>query len=204
MNRFSGRKCPCYNERMELSQLLQRAKQGDQAARGDLVRVAYEDLRRLARGQMSQQRPDHSLTSTALVHEVSARLLEKSQVPPSSRGEFMAYAATAMRRVLIDHARARGSQKRGGRQQKLQLDAALTAAEEQPSDLLELDEALKKLQEVDPRRSQVVEMRYFAGMNIEEVAASLAISPATVKRDWTVAKMWLARELNGDSSMDLS
>lgn len=189
---------------MELSQLLQRAKQGDQAARGDLVRVAYEDLRRLARGQMSQQRPDHSLTATALVHEVSARLLEKSQVPSSSRGEFMAYAATAMRRVLIDHARAKGSQKRGGRQQKLQLDAALTAAEEQPSELLELDEALRQLQEVDPRRSQVVEMRYFAGMSIEEVAESLAISPATVKRDWTVAKMWLARELNGGISTNES
>ena len=137
---------------MELSQLLQQAKQGDRDARADLVRVAYEDLRRLARGQMSQQRPDHTLTSTALVHEVSARLLEKSRVPSESRGEFMAYAATAMRRVLIDHARAKGSQKRGGRQQKLKLDEALTAAEEQPSELLELDEALKKLQDIDPRR----------------------------------------------------
>ena len=190
---------------MELSQLLHRAKQGDQAARGDLVRVAYEDLRRLARGQMSKQRPDHSLTSTALVHEVSARLLEKSNVPSDKRGEFMAYAAMAMRRVLIDHARAKGSQKRGGRQQRLQLDEAIIAAEEQPTELLELDDALKKLQEVDPRRSQVIEMRYFAGMSIEEVAETLDVSPATVKRDWTVAKLWLARELNGDiSSTDRS
>lgn len=189
---------------MELSQLLQQEKQGDQSARADLVRVAYDDLRRLARGQMSQERPDHSLTSTALVHEVSARLLERSQVPTANRGEFLAYAATAMRRVLIDHARAKGSQKRGGRQKKLQLDEALTAAEEQPTELLELDDALKKLQEVDPRRSQVIEMRYFAGMSIEEVAESLAVSPATVKRDWTVAKLWLARELNGAISPDKS
>jgi len=100
----------CCNGWLELSQLLQQAKQGDRAARADLVRIAYEDLRRLARGQMSRQRPDHSLTSTELVHEVSARLLEKGQVPSDSRGEFMAYAATAMRRVLIDHARAKNSQ----------------------------------------------------------------------------------------------
>ncbi|MDC0936554.1 ECF-type sigma factor [Pirellulales bacterium] len=182
---------------MELSQLLEQARKGDADARADVVRVAYEDLRRLARRLMNEQRPDHTLTSTALVHEVSARLLEKSHIPSDSRGEFMAYAATAMRRVLIDHARAKGSRKRGGRQQKLQLDEALTAAEQQPAELLELDEALQRLQEIDPRRSRVVEMRYFAGMRIDEVAQALEVSEATVKRDWTVAKLWLARELNG-------
>jgi len=180
---------------MELSELLNQAKQGDRAARADLVRVAYEDLRRLARGQMSKQRPDHSLTATALVHEVSARLLEKSHLPSRSRGDFMAYAASAMRRVLIDHARSKNSQKRIGRKHKVQLDEALTAAEEQPAEMLELDEALLRLQEIDSRRSQVVEMRYFAGMGIQEIAIALDVSPATVKRDWTVAKLWLAREL---------
>ncbi len=187
---------------MDLSQLLQQAKLGDQSARADLVRVAYEDLRRIARGQMRDQSPNHTLTSTALVHEVSARLLEQSHVPQGSRGEFLAYAATAMRRVLIDHARAKGSHKRGGRRQKLQLDEALSAAEEQSAELLELDEALQALQEIDPRRSQVVEMRYFAGMSIEEIAEALVISPATVKRDWTVAKLWLARELNAGAPSD--
>ncbi len=187
-------------ELMKISQLLQQAKQGDQSARADLVRFVYEDLRKLARGQMSKQRPDHSLTSTALVHEVSARLLEKSHVPSASRGEFMAYAATAMRRVLIDHARSKASLRRGGRQQKLQLEEAMTAAEQQPAELLELNHALNKLKEIDHRRSQVIEMRYFAGMSIQEVAESLAVSPATVKRDWTVAKLWLARELNGNMS----
>ena len=185
---------------MDLSELLQQAKNGNHDARADLVRVAYEDLRRLARGQMNSQRPDHSLTSTALVHEVSARLLEKSQIPSQSRGEFMAYVSTAMRRVLIDHARSKGRQKRGGKRQKLQLDEALMAADEQPAELLELDAALKKLHEIDERRSTVVEMRYFAGMSIDEVAEALEISPATVKRDWSVAKIWLARELNGNAA----
>lgn len=185
---------------MDVSELLQQAQRGDQEARADLVRVAYDDLRQLARGQMRDQRPDHSLTSTALVHEVSARLLEKSQIPSASRGEFMAYVATAMRRVLIDHARTKDRQKRGGKRQRLQLDEAFTAAQEQPTELLELDDALKRLQEIDQRRSRVVEMRYFAGMSIEEVAEALEVSPATVKRDWSVAKMWLARELNPTAS----
>lgn len=186
---------------MDLSTLLQQAKNGSHEARADLVRFAYEDLRRLARGQMSSQRPDHSLTSTALVHEVSARLLEKSRIPSQSRSEFMAYVATAMRRVLIDHARTKGRQKRGGQRERRRLDEALTAADEQPTELLELDDALKRLQEIDARRSQVVEMRYFAGMSIEEVGEALDVSAATVKRDWTVAKLWLARELNSNAPM---
>lgn len=183
---------------VEVSELLERAKQGSQQARIDLVRVAYEDLRRLAHNQMRGERMDHSLTATALVHEVAASLLEKSQVPSESRGGFLAYAATAMRNMLIDHARAKKSAKRGGQKRNLQLEEALTAAEEQPAVLLELDEALVRLSEFDPRRGQVVEMRYFGGMNIDEIAKTLGTSPATVKRDWKVAKMWLTRELGGD------
>ena len=132
---------------MDLSELLQRAKDGDGAARADLVRVAYDDLRRLARHQMRDERPDHSLTATALVHEVSARLLEQSQIPSLSRGEFLSYAATAMRNVLINHARSNKSLKRGGSARKLQLEEAFTAAEEQPVQLLELDDALSRLTE---------------------------------------------------------
>lgn len=183
---------------VEVSELLERAKQGSQQARIDLVRVAYEDLRRLAHNQMRGERIDHSLTATALVHEVAASLLEKSQVPSESRGGFLAYAATAMRNMLIDHARAKKSAKRGGQKRNLQLEEALTAAEEQPAVLLELDEALVRLSEFDPRRGQVVEMRYFGGMNIDEIAKTLGTSPATVKRDWKVAKIWLTRELGGE------
>lgn len=187
---------------MDLSELLQQAKQGDGTARADLVRVAYDDLRRLAKRQMQNERPDHTLTATALVHEVSARLLEQSQVPSRSKGEFMAYAATAMRNMLIDHARSKQTDKRGGQARKIQLEEAFTAANEQPEQLLELDDALKRLAEFDARRSQVVEMRYFAGMSIDEVASALETSPATVKRDWNVAKMWLARELSQEFQSD--
>ena len=187
---------------MDLSQLLQQAKQGDQDARSDLVRAAYEDLRRIARGRMKSERPEHSLTATALVHEVLARLLEKSKLPCDGSEAFLCYVATAMRRVLIDHARSKNRVKRGGRAEKFQLTEALTAAEEQSTELLELDDALKGLAEIDPRRAQVVEMRYFGGMEISEIASALAISPATVKRDWQVAKIWLARELSQGSDSD--
>ncbi len=181
---------------MDLSELLQHAKSGDSAARAELVRVAYDDLRKLAKKQMQEERLDHTLTATALVHEVSARLLEQSQVHFHGRGEFMAYAATAMRNVLISYARAKRSDKRGGQAQKLQLQEACLAAEEQPREFLELNDALDRLMQIDPRRAQVVEMRYFAGLAIEEIATALETSPATVKRDWSVAKLWLARELN--------
>lgn len=188
---------------MDVTQLLLRAKQGDSDARAELVRAAYEDLRRLARRQMRDQPLDHTLTSTALVHEVSAKILEKSGVAPESRGEFLAFAATAMRNVLIDHARSKGRQKRGGQRRKLQLEEALVAAEQQPEELLHLDEALSRLAEIDRRRSQVVEMRYFGGMTIGEVGTALGVSPATVKRDWEVAKLWLLRELKqGDSGAE--
>ena len=181
---------------MDLSELLQQAESGDATARAELVRVAYDDLRKLARKQMRNERLDHTLTATALVHEVSARLLEQSQMQLSSRGEFMSYAAAAMRNVLISHARAKKSDKRGGRGQQLQLQEACTAAEEQPAELLELNDALGRLTLIDSRRAQVVEMRYFGGLAIEEVAEALNTSPATVKRDWNVAKLWLARELS--------
>lgn len=181
---------------MDLSELLQQAKSGDTAARAELVRVAYDDLRKLARNQMRNERLDHTLTATALVHEVSTRLLEQSQVHLQNRGDFMAYAATAMRNVLISHARAKKSDKRGGQGQRVQLQEAWLAADEQPRELLELNDALNRLMQIDPRRAQVVEMRYFAGLPIDEIAAALETSPATVKRDWSVAKLWLARELN--------
>jgi RNA polymerase sigma factor (TIGR02999 family) len=180
---------------MDLSQLLQQARQGNQEARSNLVRLAYVDLQRIARQRIKRQRPGHTLTATALVHEVTIRLLEKSHVPCGDSNAFLSYVATAMRRVLIDHARGRNRVKRGGGGEKIQLTEALTAAEQQPDELLALDEALQRLAEIDPRRARVVEMRYFAGMEIDEIATALSVSAATVKRDWQVARLWLAREL---------
>lgn len=180
---------------MNVTQLLERATQGDSYARGELIRATYDQLRVLAAVRMRTERPDHTLTATALVHEVSLQLLEKENLSVNTRGQFLAYAAKAMRNLLVDHARARGRQKRGGDGQKLTLDEALVASEEQNQELLELHEALERFQEIDPRKSQVVELRYFGGLSIDETADILGISPATVKRDWDVARTWLLREL---------
>lgn len=179
----------------DLSQLLLSAQGGDDVAKAELIRWAYDDLRRLARMQMSNQRLDHTLTATALVHEVSAKLLEQSQAPVRDRTKFLAFASKAMRNLLIDHARGKNRQKRGGGERAMLLEEALVAAEEQPAELIELHEALEKLAESDARRASVVEMRYFGGLSIAETADSLGTSPATVKRDWEVAKLWLMKQL---------
>lgn len=181
---------------MDISQLLQQAGQGDRAARDKLIGAAYDDLKALAGVQMRDQPLHHTLTATALVHEISAKLLERSDAAAGlTRGQFFAYAATAMRRILVDHARAKGQQKRGGGQRPLTLNEAMVAARHQPVELIELHDALDRLAEIDARRSKVVELRYFGGMSITETAEALDLSPATVKRDWEVARLWLFREL---------
>ncbi len=180
---------------MDLTLELQRAERGDREARAKIIQAAYEDLRKLAAAKMSDQRLDHTLTSTALVHEVSIKILDDSQVPVANRGQFFAYASKAMRNVLIDHARTRGRQKRGGDRSRFTFDEAVIACREQRDDLLALNDALESLAEIDPRKAQVVEMRYFGGMSNQEIAEALETSLATVKRDWTVAKTWLMREL---------
>ena len=179
-----------------LSELVQSACDGDATARNELIRVAYEDLRRLARIQMAGQRLDHTLTATALVHEVSAKLLEQSQVTLKDDRKFLALAAAAMRNLLIDHARGKNRKKRGGGQRAMLLEEAMVAAEEQPTELLDLHDALATLAKVDARRAQVVELRYFGGLSISETAEAMEISVATVKRDWEVAKLWLLKQLS--------
>ncbi len=178
-----------------LTQLLLSAKSGDQQARAELVRLAYDDLHSLAQVQMANQSPGHTLTTTALVNEVSIKLLEKSQTPSGGRAQFLAFASTAMRNVLIDHARAKCRQKRGGGLKPVQLEEALVAAQQQPEELLDLHEALERFAEIDQRRSRVVEMRYFGGMSLVETAEALDVSVGTVKRDWEVARLWLLKEL---------
>jgi RNA polymerase sigma-70 factor, ECF subfamily len=183
---------------MNVTQLLERATQGDSDARGELIRATYDQLRLMAAARMRGERPDHTLTATALVHEVSIQLLAQSDLSANNQGQFLALAAKAMRNLLVDHARARGRQKRGGGRQKLVLDEALVAGEEQNEELLDLDEALERFSQLDARKSQVVELRYFGGLSIEQTAEILGTSPATVKRDWDVARAWLLRELRSE------
>lgn len=185
---------------MNVTELLQRATQGDSHARGQLIQATYDQLRAMAAARMRDERPDHTLTATALVHEVSLELLGRGPLlHAQSRGQFLALAAKAMRNLLVDHARARGRQKRGGNQHKLSLDEALIAGDEQSQELVDLDEALQRFAQIDKRKSQVVELRYFGGLSIEETAEVLGTSPATVKRDWDVARTWLQHELKSEN-----
>jgi RNA polymerase sigma-70 factor, ECF subfamily len=184
---------------MNLEPLLERACQGDLRARGELIRATYDQLRALAAAHMRGERPDHTLTATALVHEVSLQLLEGAAVSANNRGQFLALAAKAMRNLLIDHARRRGRQKRGGNREKLSLNESLAANDGRSQELVDLDEALERFSQIDARKGQVVELRYFGGLSVQETAQVLDVSPATVKRDWEVARAWLLRELQTES-----
>jgi RNA polymerase sigma factor (TIGR02999 family) len=157
------------------------------------------ELRRLARRQMDRERPGHTLQATALVNEVFIRLIDGKQVHWRSRAHFFAIAARLMRRVLVDSARARHYQKRGGGAPMLSLDDALTMSPERGREIIALDDALTTLAQADPRKSQVVELRYFGGLSVEETAEALQVSPDTVTRDWRLARGWLLRELSGKS-----
>lgn len=180
---------------MDITQILQSADSGDSDARAELIQAVYHDLRQMAAGKMAGERQDHTLSATALVHEVSMKILSDANVPTENRGQFFAYASTAMRNFLIDHARTRGRQKRGGDRKRVIVEEAIIACEQQSEDLLALNEAIDALGTLEPRKAQVVEMRYFGGMSLQEVASALEISVATVKRDWDVAKTWLISQL---------
>ena len=186
----------------EVTQLIQAARTGDSAARARLIQVAYDDLREIAAKRMRAERCNHTLTATALVHEVSIRLFDDASLPIADRNEFLAYASRAMRNLLVDHARNYSSQKRGGDLPKFSFDEEMFACDEQRQELLAVNEALEKLAQFDPRKAQVVEMRYFGGLSRLEVAAALAVSEGTVKRDWDLARAWLRRYLQSDDSLD--
>ena len=177
-----------------ISQLLSDWANRDPAAREQLVPIVYEELRRLAHRYMRGERVNHTLQTTALVNEVYLRLAGIDALRWRDRVHFFAMAATLMRRVLVDYARQRGREKRGGGISVTSLDENAVAA--QPVvDVVALDQALERLAIVDPQQSRVVELRFFAGLSVEETAEALAISPATVKRDWATAKLWLYNEL---------
>lgn len=171
---------------------------GDATAFGRLLPLVYDELRALAASQLRRERPDHTLQPTALVHEVYLKLVGQEGSPYRNRGHFLAVAAQAMRRILVDHARARKRKKRSAEPPMDLTGAGVGAAVEQAADdLLAVDDALGRLAELEPRQARVVEFRYFVGLSIDETAAALEVSPATVKRDWTLARAWLQREIGG-------
>jgi RNA polymerase sigma-70 factor, ECF subfamily len=185
-----------------ITALLQQIKKGDVAAESDLIPLIYNQLRAIARKQMGRERPDHTLQPTILVHEAFLQLVGNSQIDWSNRSHFFALASRVMRRILVDHARAARAQKRPGARQKVELDSALVFVEAQHADFLALDEALDRLADWDSRQCRVVEMHFFAGLSFEEIAEVLSISDRTAKRDWTMARAWLYRELNKPAPRD--
>jgi RNA polymerase sigma factor (TIGR02999 family) len=164
-----------------------------------LLPIVYQELRRLAANYLRRERPGQTLQPTALVHEAYLRLMKDKPNRWKNRAHFCAIAAHSMRQILIERARARGALKRGGAQPRVTLDEALVAGGERAFDVVALDEALERLAAIDPEQARLVELRFFGGLTVEETADAMAISPATVKRHWTVARAWLARELEGSS-----
>lgn len=179
----------------EITQLLLDWSEGDLEAREKLMPLVYEELRRIARGYFSREAKDHTLQPTALVNEVYMRLVDRRKVQWKNRSHFFGWVAEMMRRILVDHARARQTVKRGGGVAKVSLDESFGLGEEKDLDLVVLDDALQALAEVDPRQSRIVELRFFAGLTNEEIAEVVGVSTTTVKRDWRTARLWLLREV---------
>ena len=168
---------------------------GETSALDDVMRAVYQELRRMADHYLRLERPDHTLQPTALVHEAYLRLIDQRKVSWQNRAQFFGVAAQMMRRILVDHARTKQRGKRGGAARKLSLDEVMNLSQGRAADLVALDDALKALAEIDPRKSQVVELRFFGGLSVEETAEVLDVSPQTVLRDWKMAKAWLYQEM---------
>jgi RNA polymerase sigma factor (TIGR02999 family) len=179
----------------EVTQVLTQLRQGDAQAAAKLLPLVYDELRRLAGQYMCAESDGHTLQPTALVHEAYLRLVSHADADWQNRAHFFAVAAQAMRNILVDHARSRRAAKRGGDRHKLPLDDAPDVSLEREEYLLALDEALSKLAAFDPQQSRIVELRFFAGLTIEETAEVLRISPKTIQRDWIMARAWLHREV---------
>ncbi len=185
------------NPGKDVTQILAELNQGSDAARAELLRLVYDELRRLATSKMRRERGDHTLQPTALVHEAYIRLLGTREAHWENRAHFFGAAAEAMRRILVDHARSHQALKRGGGQRPVPLDDDVAGGSEQgPEEVIAVDAALAKLADVDAQKARVVELRFFGGLGVEETAEALNISPRTVKRDWSFAKAWLFREIN--------
>lgn len=181
----------------QVTRLLKEWAAGDATATDQLLTTVYNELHRLARRSMNRERRDHTLQATALVNEAYLRLIAQRDVEWQSRLHFLAIAAQCMRRILVDHARTHHSQKRGGDAHRVVLDDDLVVTEDRWTALTDLDDALTALAQVDERKARIVELRFFAGLSIEETAAALHVSPGTVMREWTFTKAWLRRTIEG-------
>jgi RNA polymerase sigma-70 factor (ECF subfamily) len=179
----------------EITKLLEEWRQGNQAALDALLPLVYDELRRLASSHMRHENPGHVLQTTALVHEAYLRLIEQRDVQWQTRAHFFGVAAQVMRHILVDHARSLRRAKRGHGGQSLALEDCAVLSDERADEVLAVNAALENLMALDPRKSRVFEMRYFGGMSVDEAAEALKISPATVARDWRMAKAWLRREI---------
>lgn len=177
----------------DVTVLLKEMSDGDKNAPEQMLPLVYDELRKLAHAYLKNERSDHTLQATALVHEAYIRLIDWKTVSWQNRAHFFSVAANVMRNILVDHARAKNSLKRDG--QKIALDDAISFSREKDVDLLRLEESLKTLEEMDERQAKIVELRFFGGLSIEETAYVMDISPSTVKREWVIAKAWFQREL---------
>ena len=177
-----------------------KAGAGGQATCDELFPLVYAELRRIAAREMRREKPGRTLQTTALVHEAYLRLLKDASLSFENRAHFLGIAARAMREILIEHARARSARKRGGGAVRLTVDDLVAPVPSPSIDVLALDEALQRLARLDERHARVVELRYFGGLSVEETASALGVSPATVKRAWTLARAWLFREMTGSGS----
>lgn len=183
------------SEQEDITRALSELAGGDQEALDRLLPIVYENLKALAQRELRRERADHTLNATALVHEAYLKLVQLDNIDWQGRAHFFGAAAQAMRRILISYARMKKADKRGAGADHMSLDDVVVAARDRPADLLALDEALERLEGLDERQARVVECRFFAGMSVEETGTALGISPATVKRDWTLARAWLNLEL---------
>jgi len=179
----------------DLTQMLISYGNGDRAALDALLPLVYDELRIIARGYLSKERPDHTLQPTGLVHEAYLRLINQQRVDWRNRAQFFGLAASMMRRILVNHAEARGAQKRGGEFNKVQLDDVAVVFDEAPVDLLALNEALERLQAIDKLKSEIIELKFFGGLTIDEIAEVTNISTASVEREWAFARGWLFKTL---------
>ena len=181
-----------------ITQLLVEWSEGDRAALDRLMPLVYGELRRLARSYLRRERPDHTLQATALVHEAYMRLVDQHSVSWQNRAHFFGIASQMMRRILVNHALARETAKRGGDAERLPLESAIVVDTKREINLIALDDALKELEMADARQGRIVELRFFGGLSIEETAEVLKLSPATIKREWSTAKLWLRRQIARD------
>ncbi|MCB9846050.1 MAG: sigma-70 family RNA polymerase sigma factor [Phycisphaeraceae bacterium] len=181
----------------QVTEVLRRVSDGDHRAAERLIPLVYDELRRLAAAQMGHERADHTLQATALVNEAYLRMVDQTRASFRDRNHFFAVAATTIRRVLVDHARTKGRAKRGGKRQRVELDASVDWSGSQDLDLLALDESLSRLHDLHPRQARVVELRFFAGLTIQQTAEVLGVGTTTVEDDWAIARAWLRRALEG-------